>query len=359
VAIPRWKRFALATRWAVRHPGRLVEHREWFLEKLSLTKKPPPRYPGLLLRSKPWFADQHCRPIMDPRPDTVDEAGHIREEDSVVGLTSNGEARAYPWWIMDNHHVANDVLGGRPVALVFCEMCSSAIAFDPVVAGRRLTFEQRHIYNGMITMDDHQTSSVWSPYLGRAIRGQLEGIRLEMLPVFQMEWRRWRELHPQTTVLPAALGTREGHGSRHTIGSPQVPGIFRSTIARWDDRMPHNTLVLGAVVTGGVRAYPLEQLHAAGGVANDTAGDDPIVAFSDPAGRYGAIAYSRRLDGRTLTFSPGDGGYLDHETGSTWTLDGRATAGPLAGRTLTWVESHLAEWFVWAAHYPEIEVVSL
>ena len=31
--------------------------------------------------------------------------------------------------------------------------------------------------------------------------------------------------------------------------------------------------------------------------------------------------------------------------------------GPLAGTRLTFIPSHVSEWFIWAAHFPEIQLV--
>ncbi len=71
---------------------------------------------------------------------------------------------------------------------------------------------------------------------------------------------------------------------------------------------------------------------------------------------YAALAFSRRLDGRELSFLPGLDGPRDHESGSTWTYEGLAVSGPLADRRLDFVESHVSEWYVWPAHFPEIDI---
>jgi hypothetical protein len=306
---------------------------------------------------RPALVEQECRPLIDPPLVAADRAEHMRDDDVVLGLSVDADARAYPWWIMDNHHVANETVGGRPVVLLLCEMCSTAVAFDPVVEGRRLTFEQRHIFNGTITLDDLQTGSVWSPYLGTAIRGPLEGKRMDMVPLWQMEWRAWQQLHPDTRVLADGLGSREGHGSDHTIGSPTVGGGMRRTMARWDDRLPHNTLVLGVTMEGRARAYPLDVLRKRSGVIEDQVSGVPIVAFLHLAeGSYGATAFDRRLDDTTLTFEARPGGPADKETGSLWNVEGRAESGPLAGRQLRFVPSHVSEWYVWATNFPGIEI---
>lgn len=359
MAARRLKRAGRALGWVFRSPRRAARHSEWLFQELGVSRLFwRTRYRGAgIAVPRPELVERECRPLVDPPLVPAARADHMRDEDVVLGLSLDGDARAYPWWIMDNHHVANETVAGRPVVLLLCEMCSTAVAYDPVVEGRRLTFEQRHIFNGTITLDDHQTGSVWSPYLGTAIRGPFEGKRMDLVPVYQMEWRAWRQLHPDTRVLAGGLGSREGHGSNHTIGSPRVGRGMRATMARWDDRLPHNTLVLGVSVGGVARAFPLDTLRRRSGVIGDEVGGVPIVAFLHLAeGSYGAAAFDRRLDEGPLTFEPGPGGAVDTETGSLWNVEGRAETGPLAGRQLRFVPSHVSEWYVWATNFPGIEI---
>ena len=49
---------------------------------------------------------------------------------SVLGLVIGGEARAYPLRVLIWHEIANDTLGGVPVAVTFCPLCNTAIVFD-------------------------------------------------------------------------------------------------------------------------------------------------------------------------------------------------------------------------------------
>ena len=47
------------------------------------------------------------------------EASYLRPEDRVFGVSINGEHRAYPLRILNAHEMANDVLGGEPLALAY------------------------------------------------------------------------------------------------------------------------------------------------------------------------------------------------------------------------------------------------
>ena len=60
-----------------------------------------------LPHARPYSEDSLSRwlPLNDPV--WTDTYGHLRDEDPVLGLYVDSEARALPWWIMKSHHVAN------------------------------------------------------------------------------------------------------------------------------------------------------------------------------------------------------------------------------------------------------------
>ena len=41
------------------------------------------------------------------------------DESSVIGYFHNGQAKAYPIWLMDDHEIVNDVVGGKPVTVAW------------------------------------------------------------------------------------------------------------------------------------------------------------------------------------------------------------------------------------------------
>jgi hypothetical protein len=76
------------------------------------------------------------------------------------------------------------------------------------------------------------------------------------------------------------------------------------------------------------------------------------------------VAFSRELDGKTLTFETRKEGtgemgafsVFDKETGSRWNLEGKAESGPLAGKSLKRLNSHISLWYGWSAYYPETSI---
>jgi hypothetical protein len=45
--------------------------------------------------------------------------------------------------------------------------------------------------------------------------------------------------------------------------------------------------------------------------------------------------------------------WVDKETGSRWSVLGRAVAGPRKGQTLRWLPGVMIKWYAWAAEYPK------
>ena len=58
-------------------------------------------------------------PLNDPRVVLPEDATWLRDDTLVLGAVQNGDARAYPIFMMTYHHVANDVLGGQPYLVTF------------------------------------------------------------------------------------------------------------------------------------------------------------------------------------------------------------------------------------------------
>lgn len=98
-------------------------------------------------------------------------------------------------------------------------------------------------------------------------------------------------------------------------------------------------------------------------VLNDSFAGQDVLVFMD-RGTETALAYDRRVDGRSLTFSlsPETSGarsvLIDNdETGSLWmAITGQAFEGPLKGKRLERVPSHLSFWFAWKDWNPHTEL---
>jgi len=300
------------------------------------------------------FSRGWCTPLNEPV--WTEAYDHLRDDDPVLGLYLNGRAWALPWWIMKRPHVANLVFDDRPVLVTLCPVCSSASAFRAQFEGQRLSFRVRGVYNGTTLLQDTSTESLWSSSTGVALAGAMRDAVLERLPLSQCLWREWLTMHPATMVLDADPASREGLGPA-SPGSPGIPRGFCATLVRpLDQRLPHNTLVLGVENGANARAYPLEALARIGPVLNDSLGGAEMVVRCRP-GTLHALAFHRRIGDQVLTFRSSEtAAVCDEETQSVWNEMGEAVSGPLAGMQLVYLNSGVEEWYAFAAYHPDAEI---
>lgn len=308
--------------------------------------------------------------IDEPKFVIAAEARHILDDEPVVVVEIEGKAKAYPLAIMMRHEVVNDVVGGVAVAVTYCPLCNSAVAFGREVDGRTLDFGVTgNLRFSDLLMWDRQTESWWQQISGAAIAGELAGKRLDVVPAAVVAWGEFRRAHPTGKALLADAGAGLDYDAARYAGYDGEWGYPHMLGRAPDLRLPSMERALGLAVNGQARAYPFSALADAR-VVNDSVGGESVVVFYEPgalspfAGADGgerravgaATAYQASVGGIRLTFELRDGRVVDRQTGSEWSALGRATAGELAGERLRMVEHGTYFWFAWAAFYPGTEV---
>lgn len=235
-------------------------------------------------------------------------------------------------------------------------MCSSGVGFNPVVAGTHYTFEVAGVYNGLFVMSDRQTGSVWTHYDGTVLTGPLAngGTRMQIEPMVQTRWADWSALHPETLVLDWYPQFSNQYHTGATPGRAGLGAQFRNTLLHTDARLPENQLVLGAALGSAQRAYVLADFPAGLSVITDEFNGLPVVVFGERENNY-ALAFHPVVKGRLLQFRAEAETIID-STGSQWDLNGRATAGTLAGSQLPFVTSFVSEWYGWVAYHPQTSI---
>jgi hypothetical protein len=223
------------------------------------------------------------------------------------------------------------------------------------VGDRELTFGvSGMLYRDALIMYDRETDTLWTHVGGQAIRGELQGRQLEIVPAVHATWKEWKTLYPESLVLKKRGIDNSAYEAYNR--DQQTLGIFgrRHT----DERLPAKERILGVMAEGEAVAFPIARLREARLV--ETSVGPLAVLLVAPAGDVPVLAYNRHVAGRTLTFELGGGAppaLRDRETGSTWRLaDGVATAGDLQGSRLERVPAHPAFWFGWRNYFPRSEV---
>lgn len=310
--------------------------------------------------------------IDEPRFIAPEEAERwLAGREPVVALEVESQARAYPVQILTRHEIVNDVVAGTPVAVTYCPLCNSALVFKREVDGRVLEFGvSGKLYRSALVMYDRQTKSLWTHFDGLAVQGPLTGTRLEIVPAQLLSFDEWRRSQPVGQVLSRNTGHPVDYGTNPYEYYERQDGpyeqFFRQAV---NYRLPAMARVVGVSIGGTDIAYAYRDLsdrHEGAMVVEDEVGgrrfvvfwtagtasalDAPVIAEGRDVGATGVFVPS---GDRRLTFTVEGGRIVDRQTGSTWSVAGRAVAGSLEGARLDPVPHLDAFWFAWQAYKPD------
>ena len=315
-------------------------------------------------------------PALDhPQFVSVSQAdGWLSPREPVVVVRDGDQAKAYPLQILIWHEIVNDVVGGRPVAVTYCPLCNTALAFDRRLDGRVLDFGTTgRLRHSDLVMYDRQTESWWQQATGEAIVGTLAGHKLEFLSAPLVSWATFKGAYPAGRVLSRRTGFDRPYGENpyarydNPRGSP-IASFFRG---RRDERLPAMERVVAVSLGGEDVAYSFRALRQRPAINDEIAGvpiavfwapgtasplDDGRIAQGRDVGASGV--FDRRLNGRVLEFEADEAGrFRERLTGSEFDLLGRGTSGPLRGSQLRPIPHGNHFWFAWGVFKPGTRII--
>jgi hypothetical protein len=248
----------------------------------------------------------------------------IVSKDLVVGVTINGESRAYPLHVLNVHEIVNDTLGDTPITVYWNWPSGHIAVFERTIEGSEVQFGISGISgNGsmLLYVDSGEVGGeqLWSAMQSESVTGA-------PLPLTEVthevtSWAHWVERNPETT----ALAPDEQYKKRYRKGDPRTYFLndtiyFPVSPMPADDVHP-KTAVVVLPTTNGFTAFPIDSLFS-------TANEDGFA--------------TRSLQGDTVTFEVSNSPHY-------------AVARDEEGNVLP---STRALWFTWFANHPETVLVS-
>jgi len=256
-----------------------------------------------------------CIPSIDqPAFVAADSVDYLRDDDLLLVLTYNGITRAYPTRILDTHEIVNDMFGPDPVAVTYCPLCGSGLAFDRRQDGQVLEFGVSSLlHNSDLVMYDRQTGSLWQQITGKAFAGKARGSQLRSLPLAMVEWKSWRLAHPDAQVLTVENIKSDRYMKDAYVGYAQSDRLYMPVSAT-DARLHPKRVV-----------YALE------------VGDQAIAIDGEWLAQQGQ--WSDAIDERNLTVSYGGAGDV---------------SALLDGNPVTITRMY---WFAWYSFHPQTALI--
>jgi hypothetical protein len=260
-------------------------------------------------------------PALDrPRFVTATKAAFLAPEDRVLALVIDGISKAYPIKILNWHEIVNDHIANQAVAVTYCPLCGTGIAFDAEINGRAHSFGVSGLlYNSDVLLYDRETESLWSQILGKAISGRYRGKSLQPIPLEHTTWQDWWQRYPGTLVLSINTGFARDYNRDPYSGYERSRELYFSVSHKAPPRYHPKERVLGLDANGVFKAYPFVELN-----------------------RYNRPVFQDRVNGQTyhIHWDP------EHQTGRILDTDGQRIS------TVT------GFWFAWFAFHPNTLVFS-
>ncbi|MDX1468547.1 MAG: DUF3179 domain-containing protein [Acidimicrobiia bacterium] len=312
------------------------------------------------------------RPIDQPVFEAVDTSTWLADREPGVLVDIDDDVRFYPLSVLTRHEIVNDEIAGIPVAVTYCPLCNTAVVFDRRFEGTTLRLGVSGLLrNSDLVMWDNVTQTLWQQITGEAIVGTHAGKSLTRLGSGIVRWADFKASNPDGLVLGPDQGFGEIYGRNGYAFYSSRPAPYAFYTDSIDPRFPAMSRVVGVRIGDTDKAYPFGPLSQAR-VANDEIAGAPIVVLWGAADTADAldgsiiatsqaigtgIAYDPVVNGETLTFEAvSDTEFVDHQTGTTWTILGEAIDGELVGTQLELIPHTNEFWFAWQAFFPDGEV---
>lgn len=191
----------------------------------------------------------------------------------VIGVTYNGEAKAYPIRYILYHHQVRDTVGGKSIMVTYCNVCRTGRVFEPNVNGKPENFRLVGMdhYNAMF--EDSSTKSWWRQATGEAVAGPLKGSALPELESVQVSTSKFFWMYPFGVVMDADESAKQYYDSAGRFESGKSKGrLTKRDSLSWKEK----SWVVGIQHDGMSKAYDWNRLEKERAI-NDKIGSVPVV----------------------------------------------------------------------------------
>jgi len=223
--------------------------------------------------------------IDNPKFTNIDEAKWLSDDAEVFILIVNDTTRIYPQPILVWHEIVNDNIEGLLVAITYCPLCGSSLAYKRVINGEPVEFGTTGLlYNSNLVMYDRLTDSYWTQIRGEAVIGELSGMKLEKLPLQVMKWKDAKIRFPQAKVLSKQTGFSRNYGTDPYIDYYKREEILfpvKNAQSKYD--LGTKTIVIGLTINNESRAYTEFDLLTQRNIT-DNLGGETIELIKEPDG---------------------------------------------------------------------------
>jgi hypothetical protein len=124
-------------------------------------------------------------------------------KDLVLGLGFDADPVAFPHSHLRSEQLVNITHADEPTIVYFDPASDTALAYSAIVDEQQLEFELVE-QDGREWLRDSQTGTLWVPFTGQAVDGELAGNSLDRIHAVNVFWFAWNDFYPDTQIWEAS-----------------------------------------------------------------------------------------------------------------------------------------------------------
>ncbi len=264
---------------------------------------------------------------------------YLNQNEKVMVIEVNGDARAFPHNWIAQPHVAGDIIGGEEITLAYCSLSHLGTAYRPYANDQKLDLKvMLQLENNLVLFDENTNVPIQQIY-GRLERSEA---RLSKYPTQVMSLAAFEHIYPEGRVFfnPVEnLWDKIVRGMvldvthrQYTEDEPAFP-----TMKHMDSRLHPKEQIYGVVIGDDTIAYTKGFLERNPIINTTIGGKDVVIVYY---AEFDTVAgFSRILDGQIMTVTEID-------------VQGNIAAGKLDRIP---VDSEVL-WMIWSNFYPDTDL---
>ncbi len=298
-------------------------------------------------------------PALENPPFTgASEANYLNDNSIIIGLVSGNTIKAYPLPILDWHEIINDNVNGSDLAINYCPLTGTGMAWNRKLTDTNSTFGVSGLlYNSNLILYDRESNSNWSQMRLECVNGSLIGNKAIIQHVIETSWSTWKKMYPNTQVVSSSTGHNRNY-TTYPYGDYNINNSkFIFPVSSTDSRLPNKERVHGIIIDGQAKVYRFSNFTDSISIINDVIKDQEVIITGSVSKNMITSFYRKLPDGSSLTFNTVQDSLpviLKDNEGNRWDVFGVAVSGPRSGEKLTHTNSLMGYWFAWAAFYPSV-----
>ncbi|MDH3650134.1 MAG: DUF3179 domain-containing protein, partial [Saprospiraceae bacterium] len=211
---------------------------------------------------------------------TTDQIDFNRTGDLMLAIKNETEIKGYPHVILDWHEIVNDRVGNQSIAITYCPLTGTGIAWDRNVGGTETSFGVSGLlYRNNLIPYDRATDSNWSQIRLDCVQGELVTTRATTFSMIEMPWSTWELMFPDEKVMSKETGFSRNYGVYPYGDYRANNNRLLFPVGQEDSRLPKKERVLGIIIGNSVKVYRFHAFEDGLAIIDDVHEDRELVVI--------------------------------------------------------------------------------